>query len=369
MAGNTFGKIFRVTTFGESHGNALGCIVDGCPSGIKINQQRIQVALNRRKPGQSNPDGKLNTNVTSRNESDIIEILSGVFEDTSTGCPIALVAKNTNAKSSDYSQIKDKFRPGHADYTFFSKYGIRDYRGGGRSSGRETLARVAGGEIAKIALEHFLPNISIKASTIEAAGIKAMQYDETVIEKNSLRCADTYAAVEMENKIAEYRKQGNSCGGIIQCRVKNVCAGLGEPVFDKLDAEIAKAVLSIGAVKGIEFGLGFESAKLTGSQWNDQMQMNNGKVCFLSNNAGGILGGISNGNDIVFQVAIKPVPSIYLKQQTINTNMEDSEILIEGRHDICLCPRIIPVIEAMTAITLLDLYLQNLVINSNNIKA
>ncbi len=359
MSGNSFGKIFRITTFGESHGEALGVVIDGCPSGVEIDLERLQKALDRRKPGQTSPDGKLSSSVTSRKEPDKAEILSGVFEGVSTGCPIAIIVKNTNQKSGDYSNIMQKFRPGHADYTFFQKYGIRDYRGGGRSSGRETVARVAGGEIAKMVLETFLPQIKIKASTIEVAGIKATEYDESQIEKNSVRCADSKIAIQMEEKISEYRKQGDSCGGIVECKISGMIAGLGEPVFDKLDAELAKAMLSIGAVKGIEFGAGFESTRMTGSSWNDNMNIKNGCANFITNNAGGILGGISNGNDIVFRIAVKPVPSIFKKQNTIDIFDNETEILIEGRHDICLCPRIIPVVEAMSAITLLDLFLQN----------
>lgn len=366
MSGNSFGKLFKITTFGESHGEALGVIIDGCPSGIEIDIERLQKALDRRKPGQSSPDGKLSSSVTSRKEPDKAEILSGVFEGVSTGCPIAIVVKNTSQKSADYSNIMNKFRPGHADYTFYKKYGMRDYRGGGRSSGRETLARVAGGEIAKMVLEQFLPSIKIIASTTEVAGIKATEYDESQIEKNSVRCADAKIASQMEEKISQFRKEGDSSGGIVECRVSGMIAGIGEPVFDKLDAELAKAMLSIGAIKGIEFGSGFESAKMTGSTWNDNMSMKDGNVNFLSNHAGGILGGISNGNEIIFRVAVKPVPSIFKQQQTIDIFEKETEILIEGRHDICLCPRIIPVVESMTAITLLDLYLQNKISNINN---
>ena len=254
MSGNTFGKLFKITTFGESHGEALGVIVDGCPSGIEIDTPRIQSALDKRKPGQASPDGKLSASVTSRKEPDKAEILSGIFEGVSTGCPIAIAVKNTSQKSADYSNIMNKFRPGHADFTFYQKYGIRDYRGGGRSSGRETLSRVAGGEIARMVLENYLPSIKITASTVEVAGIKATEYDESQIEKNSVRCADSKAAVLMEEKISQLRKEGESCGGIVECRISGMIAGIGEPVFDKLDAELAKAMLSIGAVKGIEFG-------------------------------------------------------------------------------------------------------------------
>lgn len=352
MSGNTFGKIFKVTTFGESHGEALGCIVDGCPAGIPISIEKIQDALNRRKPGGSNPAA------TPRNENDKVEILSGIFEGFSTGTPIAMIIRNTSQRSSDYGEIIKKFRPGHADFTFFQKYGIRDYRGGGRSSGRETCARVAAGAIATQVLEKYT-NISIIAHTLEAAGIKAEKTDFSVIEKNLIRCADMDASEKMLKKIDEYRKQGDSCGGIIECIVKNCPVGLGEPVFDKLDALLAQAMLSIGAVKGIEFGSGFQCAKMQGSSFNDNMYQKNNEINFYTNNAGGILGGISNGNDIVFKLAIKPVPSIRIEQKTVNTSGENVTISVEGRHDVCLCPRIIPVVEAMTAITLTDLLLQN----------
>lgn len=369
MSGNTFGTSFRVTTFGESHGQGLGVIIDGCPSGVSINIETIQKALNRRKPGATTVDenGKtvINPSVTSRKEPDTVEILSGVFENKSTGTPIALLIRNTSQHSSDYTNIAQAFRPGHADYTYTEKYGFRDYRGGGRSSGRETVARVAAGAIAEQMLtqsiaKHYpaLPAPQIIAYTTQAAGIEIETRDFSVIEKNSLRCPDMEAAKKMEGKIAEYRKEGNSCGGIVECQAMYFPTGLGEPVFDKLDALLAHAMLSIGAVKGIEFGAGFKSADMSGATWNDAMNTES-DYYFSSNNCGGILGGLSNGSPIVFRVGIKPVPSIYLPQKTINTHKENVTIQIEGRHDICLCPRIIPVIEAMTWITLADCYLQN----------
>jgi chorismate synthase len=406
MSGNTFGTIFKVTTFGESHGPALGCIVDGCPAGIPIDITRIQEALNRRKPGakQFDSEGKeiFNAAVTARKENDKAEILSGIFVDPlnepnsiplSTGTPITILIRNTSQHSKDYSNIKDVFRPGHADYTYQQKYGIRDYFGGGRSSGRETAARVAAGAIAQIVLENIsspqLPQIV--AWTQEAAGIRAPEFfspneqttisstnsDSTtdhnlqklcsIINTNTIRAPDTDSAQKMIKAISECRKNGNSAGGIIRCVAIGFPAGLGEPVFDKLDAELAKAMLSIGAIKGIEFGSGFDSANMLGSEWNDVIRINDDNRCspiFETNHAGGILGGLSTGSPITFDVVVKPVPSIFLQQKTIkqtaqNNTYENTEIKIEGRHDVCLCPRIVPVVEAMTAIVLADMLLRN----------
>ncbi|MDY2843206.1 MAG: chorismate synthase [Treponema sp.] len=363
MAQNTFGTIFKVTTFGESHGAGLGCIVDGIPAGAKIDAEKIQAALDRRKPGQSF-GGKNNASVTSRKEDDKAEILSGIFEGKAEGTPIGIVIRNTSQHSKDYGNLANTFRPGHADFSFYAKYGFRDYRGGGRSSGRETAARVAAGEIARQVLEQ-LCGIKITAYTERAAGISIEKIDFSEIEQNSLRAADSKAAEKMNEKIEEIRANKDSAGGVIACKIQNVPAGLGEPVFGKLDAELAKAIVGIGAVKGIEFGDGFGAADSTGSVNNDKMRASkDGKsVEFESNHAGGIIGGISNGNEIFFRVAVKPVPSIFRSQETISVDeagkYTDSDLVIEGRHDVCLCPRIVPVIEAMTAITLLDLYLQN----------
>lgn len=352
MAGNTFGQAFRVTTFGESHGAALGCIIDGVPAGIEIDEAFLQSEMDRRKPGAKN-----NAAVTARKEEDKAEILSGVFEGKSTGTPIAILIRNQNQISKDYSNIMDKFRPGHADFTFHEKYGIRDHRGGGRSSGRETCARVAAGAFAKMFLRQ--KGIEILAYTKKALGISSapQNFDKNEIEKNFFRCPDSDAAKKMQQAVEELSAKGDSAGGIVECVINGLPAGLGEPVFDKADALLAQAVLSIGAVKGIEFGAGFEVADMFGSTNNDQMAQG-GK--FLSNNAGGILGGMTNGNQLVFRAAIKPVPSIYLKQQTVDTGLNECEIEIQGRHDVCLCPRIVPVIEAMAAVTVADLYLRNL---------
>ena len=348
MSGNTFGSIFRVTTFGESHGAGLGCIIDGCPAGIDFDENFLQHEMDRRKPGAKSAA------VTNRKEDDKAEVLSGVFEGKTTGTPIAILVRNANQHSKDYSNIMDKFRPGHADFSFHEKYGIRDYRGGGRSSGRETCARVAAGAFAKMFLKTM--NISITAYTKKAGGIEGTKVDFSEIENNQRRAADKDAALLMQKKIEDFHREGNSCGGIVECVVKGLPAGLGEPVFDKLDAELAHAIVSIGAVKGIEFGLGFDAADSNGLENNDFMRK--GPV-FETNNAGGILGGISNGNDVVFRTAVKPVPSIFKKQQTIDTAGNGCDILIEGRHDVCLCPRIVPVIEAMTAITVADMILRN----------
>lgn len=348
MSGNTFGTVFKVTTFGESHGTALGCVIDGLPAGIDVDENFLQAEMDRRKPGTKG------ASVTARKEDDAAKILSGIFEGKTTGCPIAVMIENTNQHSKDYSSIMNKFRPGHADYTFEKKFGIRDYRGGGRSSGRETCARVAAGAFAKMYLSRF--GIDIKAYTKRIAGIECKNIDFAEIENNTVRAADKDAAVLMENKINETRMAKDSIGAVVECVVKNVPVGLGQPVFDKIDALLAHAMLSIGAVKGIEFGAGFEVASMTGSINNDSMTEGFG---FATNNAGGILGGMSNGNDIVFRVAVKPVPSIYLNQKTVDKEGNECDLLIEGRHDVCLAPRIVPVIEAMTAITLVDLILQN----------
>ena len=364
--GNTFGNNFSVTTFGESHGVALGCIIDGCPADIELTKDIIQKALNRRRPGVS-PDGKLNASVTARTEADEVEILSGVFEGYTTGTPIALEVRNTSQHSGDYGNLDLTFRPGHADYTYDIKYnGNRDYRGGGRSSGRETLARVAGGAVASQLLAQ--KGIKITAYTIRAAGISITKRDLTQIEQNALRAPDNEAAARMNAKIEELRAAGDSAGGIIECVAEGCPAGLGEPVFDKLDAQLAKAMLSIGAVKGFEIGDGFAAADSLGSLNNDCMHAENGSPVFDSNHAGGVLGGLSSGQNIIFRVAVKPVPSIFKPQQTVKrtggfsahgeAQYETTELQIKGRHDICLCPRIVPVVEAMTALVLADFVLR-----------
>lgn len=359
MSGNTFGDIFKVTTFGESHGTALGCVIDGLPSGVSIKQSIIQDALDKRKPG-STFNNKLNVNVTARKEDDKVEILSGILNEVSEGTPITLVIKNTNQHSSDYDNLKEVFRPGHADYVYNLKYdGFADIRGGGRSSGRETVCRVAAGSIAMQFLAQ--KGIKITAYTLSAAGIKVQNKDFTQIEQNSMRAPDNKCAKLMEEKIAQLREAGDSAGGIIECVVQNCPATLGEPVFDKIDALLAHAMLSIGAIKGIEFGDGFEAALSTGSSNNDAMSVKDNKVTFESNHCGGILGGLTNGNDIIFRIAVKPVPSIFKEQNTVskkNGIYENTKLTVQGRHDVCLCPRIVPVVEAMTAITITDFILK-----------
>lgn len=343
MAGNTFGQSFKIMTFGESHGGAVGVIIDGMTPGIKLDVEDVQKQLDRRKPGQSSI-------TTSRKEEDKVLIMSGIFEGKTTGTSLFMILYNKDARPEAYDNIKSLFRPGHADYTYLKKYGIRDHRGSGRASGRETAARVAAGAVARKMLEN--KGIDITAYTIEAAGISCTSFDQSEIEKNPVRACDPIAAVKIAKKIEELAEKGDSCGGIIECSIKGVDAGLGEPVFDKLDADLAKAMLSLGAVKGIEFGAGFKSVKMLGSENNDSMNKNG----FMTNNSGGILGGISTGQDIIFRIAIKPTSSISVPQNTINIYGEETQIITTGRHDPCICPRIVPVVEAMSAIVILDHY-------------
>ncbi len=362
MSGSTFGKIFKATTFGESHGIALGVVIDGVPAGVKIDAAKIQERLDRRRPG-AKVNGKANAAVTSRSEADKAEILSGVFEGKSQGTPIAIEIRNTSQHSSDYSNLKDTFRPGHADLTYFEKYGFRDYRGGGRASGRETCARVAAGAVALQFLEQALgKKFSVTAYTLRAAGISCKKIDLKAIERNPMRAADLDAARAMQERVEELRAKGDSAGGVIECQIKGVPAGLGEPVFDKLDATLAAAMLSIGAVKGIEFGAGFAAADLTGSQNNDEIRAKGSKAAFRTNNAGGLLGGMSNGDTIVFRIAVKPVPSVFVEQETVKMSkgkLAETKLKIQGRHDVCLCPRVVPVVEAMAALAIADALLQN----------
>jgi chorismate synthase len=354
MSGNTFGKLFKSTTFGESHGKALGCIVDGCPAGLALGEDDIQIELDKRKPGAGIAG-------TKRAESDTIRILSGVFEGKTTGTPICMIAFNEDAKSANYDSIKNIFRPGHADYTYFMKYGIRDYRGGGRSSGRETLARVAAGAIAKKLLARH--GIKIMGYVKAIGGIEAKNFSERDIEGaygNQMRCPDKMACAEMEKLIEKVSAEKDSVGGVVEIIAKGVPAGLGEPVFDKIDAKIAQALMSLGAVKGIEIGAGFGAAEMKGSENNDQMGIEEGslKAKFLSNNSGGILGGITTGQDIIVRVAVKATPSIAKKQKTITDSMKETDIEISGRHDVCICPRIVPVAESMLALVLADALLE-----------
>lgn len=351
MPGNSFGNNFRITTWGESHGIATGVIIDGCPPGLKLSEKDIQKEVDRRRPAAGS---KIST---TRREEDQVHIGSGVFEGKTTGTPISLMVYNKDTRSQDYSKIKDLYRPGHADYTYDLKYGFRDYRGGGRSSGRETLARVMAGAIAKKILKE-RAKTAIFGHTVQVADIKAKNFDRTQIEKNEVRCADGQAAAKMLKLIEKTRFQdGDSLGAIIEIIIKNPPKGLGDPVFDKLDGDLAKAMMSIGAVKGVEIGAGFDVVNLRGSENNDQICTEKGKVRFLSNNSGGILGGISTGQDIVIRLAVKPVPSVSKKLQTITKNKKNATIQTLGRHDCCLAPRIIPVAEAMAALIIIDKYL------------
>lgn len=344
MAGNSFGKLFKLTTFGESHGVAIGGVIDGCPSGIHLDFEAIQSEMDRRKPGQSDI-------VTQRKESDVVEFLSGIFEGQTTGTPIGFIIKNTDHKSNDYSHIKDVYRPSHADYTYDKKYGVRDYRGGGRSSARETACRVVAGAIAK----QMLKDVKIHAFTSSVGDIfleKPYQdLDFSKIETNTVRCPDEVVANQMIERIREIRKQGDTIGGTVTCVIHNLPIGLGEPVFDKLHAELGKAVLSINAVKGFEYGSGFCGAKMKGSEHNDQFNEDGSTKTNLS---GGIQGGISNGMDIYFRVAFKPVATIIQKQNTLDNKGDIVEMQGKGRHDPCVVPRAIPIVEAMAALVLAD---------------
>ncbi len=346
MSANTFGERFQVTTWGESHGPAVGVIIDGCPPKLPLKESDIQKEVDKRKPQKESKAS------TARIEDDKIQILSGIFEGKTTGTPISILINNKDTRSRDYSNIKDIYRPGHADYCYDLKYGIRDYRGGGRSSGRETVVRVAAGAIAKKILKKH--KTEIIGHTIQVGKVISKSFSQSEIGKNEIKCADNNAAKKMLNEIDKTRRKGDSIGAIIEILVKNPPKGLGDPVFNKLDAEIAKAIMSIGAIKGVEIGAGFDVATMQGSQNNDQVQTKKGKVEFLSNNCGGILGGISTGEDIVIRAAVKPVPSIHLKQKTVNKNKKNTTIQIVGRHDCCLAPRIIPVAEAMVALVLVD---------------
>ena len=349
MAGNSFGNIFKLTTFGESHGEAIGGIIDGCPAGLKLDLVAIEAEMSRRKPGQS-------AIVTQRKEPDTVRFLSGIFEGTTTGTPIGFVIENTNQKSQDYSHIKDSYRPSHADYTYDKKYGIRDYRGGGRSSARETASRVAAGAVAK----QLLKDIKITAYVSGVGELKLQknysELDFSEIEKNPVRCADKDMAAQMETYIKQIKKQGDTVGGLISCVIQNVPVGLGEPVFDKLHAQLGKAMLSINAVKGFEFGSGFAGTELKGSEHNDLF---NEDGSTKTNHSGGVQGGISNGEDIYFNIAFKPVATIMKLQETIDSEGNKVEMQGKGRHDPCVVPRAVPIVEAMAALVMADFWLLN----------
>ena len=338
---SAFGKLLTITTFGESHGPGVGVVLDGCPPGIAITAERIQHDLDRRRPGQS-------AVTTRRDEPDRVEILSGVFEGVTTGAPIALLVRSVDARPQDYAALKDLFRPGHADYTYWKKYGVRDYRGSGRSSGRETLGRVAAGAIARAILN--AAGVRVRAYTVQVGEIVAADRDLDFAEENPVRCPDRAAALIMERAILATRDAGDSLGGVVEILATGVPAGWGDPVMDKLDATLAWGLMSIGAVKGVEIGDGFASARLRGSEMNDRMS----KRGFETNHAGGILGGISTGQPIVARIAVKPPSSIAIPQKTVDIKGEEREVRSDGRHDPCICPRIVPVAEAMTCLALAD---------------
>jgi len=341
MGGNTFGVLFRVTTWGESHGEAVGAVVDGCPPNLELTEEDIQQELNRRKPGRGQGS-------SPREEADRVEILSGVFQGKTTGTPISLLIRNRDRKSSDYDALAGLFRPGHGDFTYLKKYGIRDHRGGGRASGRETAARVAAGAIARKVIAR--EGIEVLGYTVELGGVAIEEGIRGDIRENNLFCPDARAAVKMIDRLEAARSKGDSLGGIVEIRVSRCPAGLGEPVFDKIDADLAKAVMSIGSVKGVEIGAGFRAARMKGSQNNDPIVPGG----FKTNHAGGVLAGITNGEEIVIRAGCKPIPSIEKEQDTIDLRGNPRKIAVRGRHDVCVIPRIIPVCEAMVCLVLAD---------------
>lgn len=353
--GSTYGKIFKIATFGESHGAGIGVIIEGCPAGVHFDAGFIQSELTRRKPGQSRI-------TTQRKEADEFEVLSGVFEEKTTGTPIALIIRNEDQRSKDYSHIAAQFRPSHADYTYQVKYGVRDYRGGGRSSARETAARVAAGAVAKLLLTDLGVNIQSYVSQVGTLKLEKsyQDLDLSLTESNAVRCPDPEMAQQMFDYIDSVRKQGDSVGGVVNCVVTGVPAGWGEPVFDKLHAEMGKAMLSINAVKGFEYGSGFDGVALLGSQHNDAFYIDNEeKVHTRTNHSGGVQGGISNGEDIYFRVAFKPVATIMQDQESIDQHGDVAIVQGKGRHDPCVVPRAVPIVEAMAALVLADFYLRN----------
>lgn len=351
---NSFGNIFRLTSFGESHGPAVGGVIDGFPAGIEIDEEFVQSELNRRRPGQS-------LLTTPRKENDRVEFLSGIFEGKSTGCPIGFIIRNQNQHSNDYDNIRNVFRPSHADYTYTQKYGLRDHAGGGRSSARETIARCVAGALAKLALKQL--GVQIYAYTSQVGDIALTQdythYDPALIEQNNVRCPDPETAARMAKKIEEVKAEGNTIGGIITGVIKGCPVGLGEPVFGKLHAALGQAMLSINAVKGFEYGRGFAGVSQTGKMQNDLFFNDNGRINTRTNNSGGIQGGISNGQDIYFRVAFKPVATLLMEQETVTVNGEDTVLKARGRHDACVLPRAVPIVESMAAMVILDYYLLN----------
>lgn len=351
---NTFGNIFTLTTFGESHGAGVGGVIDGFPAGIDVDVDFIQHELDRRKPGQSNI-------TTGRKEGDVVEILSGVFEGKSTGCPIGFLVRNTNQHSSDYENVRNVFRPSHADYTYTQKYGLRDHRGGGRSSARETISRCVGGAFAKLALKSLDSEVYAYTSQVGSVAIDRdyRKYDAADIEKNNVRCPDEAKAKEMEQLILDVKADGDTIGGVITCVIKGCPVGLGEPAFGKLHSQLGMAMLSINAVKGFEYGEGFEGVGQRGSEQNDIFYNNNGSIDTRTNHSGGIQGGISNGQDIYFRVLFKPVATQLRQQPTVDKDGNETILEVKGRHDPCVLPRAVPVVEAMAAMTILDAYLLN----------
>lgn len=349
---NSFGNIFRLTSFGESHGKGIGGVIDGFPAGINIDLDFVQTELNRRRPGQS-------LLTTARQEPDQVEFLSGIFEGKSTGCPIGFVVWNKNQHSDDYNNLKNVYRPSHADFTYKTKYGIRDHRGGGRSSARETISRVVGGALAKLALRQL--GISITAYTSQVGHIKLddnyTAYDLSLVESNDVRCPDPIKAQEMETYIKQIKAEGDTIGGVITCVIKGCPIGLGQPVFGKLHAALGGAMLSINAAKAFEYGDGFKGLKMKGSEQNDVFYNNSGRIETRTNHSGGIQGGISNGEDIYFRVAFKPVATVLMEQHTVNIDGLDTTLKARGRHDPCVLPRAVPIVEAMAAMTILDFYL------------
>ena len=355
MSFNTFGKIFRFTTWGESHGPAIGCIVDGCPPNIPISEKEIQKDMDKRRPGQSKF-------TTQRKESDKVSILSGVFQGKTTGTPISMIIYNEDKRSRDYESIKDKFRPGHADFTYFKKYGIRDYRGGGRQSARETASRVAAGAIAKIVLKKIIGKKISIVGAVTQLGIMSCntsKWDDNEIRKNPFFCPDKSSVDLWEKYLLGIRKSGSSCGAVIELRAKGVPVGLGAPIYSKLDADIASALMSINAVKGVNIGAGMGSAYLTGEENSDEIRGGVGRIKFKSNKAGGILGGISSGQDIIASFAVKPTSSILNSRETINKKGKNTKISVKGRHDPCVGIRAVPIGEAMIACVILDHYMMN----------
>ena len=351
---NTFGNIFTLTSFGESHGKAIGGVIDGFPAGIRIDEDFVQHELARRRPGQS-------ALTTGRKEADTVEFLSGIYEGVSTGCPIGFVVWNTNQHSSDYDNMKDVFRPSHADFTYTQKYGIRDHRGGGRSSARETISRVVGGALAKLALKEIGVQITAFTSQVGTLALDKSytQYDLQHIEDNPVRCPDPVLARQMEELILRVKGEGDTVGGTVSCIIQGCPVGLGEPAFGKLHAALGNAMLSINAAKGFEYGQGFGSMELRGSQQNDVFYNENGHIALRTNRSGGIQGGISNGEDIYFRVAFKPVATILMEQPTVDKEGNETILKARGRHDPCVLPRAVPIVEAMAAMTILDYYLLN----------